>query len=109
MRRCSSTVPAPVQTACPRGETEMSYSMTAKATAPPALRAAITLGLWLSVAQVQAYEWMTCNDGDDYILWEADEGAPCNGCVTMQISSASFSPGSDEQDAIIDAMASWTG
>jgi hypothetical protein len=87
----------------------MNISRTARATAPAVLRAAITLGLCLSAAHVQAYGWMTCDGGDDYILWEADEGADCNGCVTMLISTVSFPPGGSNQDAIIDAMASWTG
>jgi hypothetical protein len=74
--------------------------------------AALTIGLALVSLTLPskpagAYSWLTCDDGDDKILWEADEGAACDGCATMRISTTSMPPGSIWDSELQSAMASW--
>jgi hypothetical protein len=64
------------------------------------------LSLGSCARDTAAYSWLTCDDGDDWILWE--EESSCDGCAEMRISTTSFPAGGTEDKQLQMALDSWT-
>src|SRR5262245_15563181 len=68
--------------------------------------AAVAPGM-LAGSTTQAYDCWTCHSRSDWILWEADEHARCDGCLDMGKSTVSFPAGSSWESNLQSAGWSW--
>jgi hypothetical protein len=67
------------------------------------LMSAVLVCANLSLNDAKAYEYLTCDDGDDPITWSEE----CPGCAVMSINPISFPPGSATWNRLIEAMDAW--
>ncbi len=74
--------------------------------ATPSMSLAMAI-IFLLPREPEPFRYQTCDGGDDFVLWEKDEGARCDGCADMFISTVSFPPGSGFEARVLEATGSW--